>query len=47
MKIPILLLATLLPAICAEPFQPKPILEGGEIIPLYSPDSPFLNKGRI
>ena len=47
MKIPILFLATFLPAFSAEPFQPKPIREGGEIISLYTPDSPFLNKERI
>ncbi len=46
MKIPTLLLATLLP-LFAEPFQPEPIIEGGEIIPLYPPDSPFLKKERI
>ena len=28
-------------------FQPQPIVPGGEILPLYPPDSPFLKKDRI
>jgi hypothetical protein len=47
MKIPALLIASLLPAIAAEPFQPLPILPGGEVIALYPPDSPFLNQARV
>ncbi len=42
-----LLIVTVLPAFAAEPFQPEPILKGGEVIPLYPPDSPFLKKERI
>jgi acetyl esterase/lipase len=29
------------------PYAPTPILPGGVVIPLYSPDSPYLNKARI
>lgn len=29
------------------PFQPKPIAPGGIILPLYPPDSPLLNRGRL
>jgi hypothetical protein len=47
MKILALLIASLLPVISAEPFKPLPILVGGEVIPLYPPDSPFLNQARI
>lgn len=47
MKIVALLFATLVPAIAAEPFQPQPIIPGGEVIALYPPDSPFLNQTRI
>ncbi len=47
MKIPCLLLISLVPALSAEPFQPEPILDGGEIISLYAPDSPFLNQKRL
>jgi hypothetical protein len=42
-----LLAATILPAFSQEAYQPLPILPGGEIIPLYPPDSPFLDKTRI
>lgn len=42
-----LLAATLIPALSQEAFKPEPIMPGGEIIPLYPPDSPFLNKTRI
>lgn len=49
MKIQIasLLAATLLPALTQEAFQPRPIVPGGVVIPLYPPDSPFLNRNRI
>jgi endo-1,4-beta-xylanase len=46
-KIPALLIASLLPVLAAEPYKPLPILAGGEVIPLYQPDSPFLNQARI
>jgi hypothetical protein len=42
-----LLAAAILPALSQKPFQPLPILPGGETIPLCPPDSPFLNKNRI
>jgi len=29
------------------PFQPQPILTGGQIVILFPPDSPYLNKARI
>lgn len=29
------------------PYAPQPILPGGVIVPLYSPDSPFVKKERI
>lgn len=29
------------------PYAPQPILQGGVVIPLYSPDSPQLNKERV
>ncbi|MBX5496255.1 MAG: alpha/beta hydrolase [Bryobacteraceae bacterium] len=29
------------------PYSPQPILQGGLVVPLYPPDSPFLNKERI
>lgn len=47
MKIPALLLATALSAFSQQPFQPLPIIPGGEIIPLYPPGSPFLKKERV
>lgn len=47
MKIVALLFASLIPVIAAEPFKPLPILKGGEVIPLYPQDSPFLNQARI
>lgn len=47
MKIPALIIASLIPILAAEPFKPLPILAGGEVIPLYPPDSPFLNQARI
>ncbi len=31
----------------AAPFTPKPIVPGGEVIPLYPPDSPMLKTARI
>jgi acetyl esterase/lipase len=30
-----------------EPYAPQPILPGGVVLPLYPPDSPFLNKARV
>jgi len=42
-----LLVVTILPALSQKAFQPDPIMLGGEIIPLYPPDSPFLDKTRI
>jgi hypothetical protein len=30
-----------------KPYAPQPILPGAVIIPLYAPDSPFLNKDKI
>jgi len=30
-----------------EPYAPRPIVAGGIVIPLYSPDSPLLNQGRV
>ncbi|MFT6863141.1 MAG: hypothetical protein ACJAVK_001702 [Akkermansiaceae bacterium] len=42
-----LLVVTILPAFSQKAFQPDPIMLGGEIIPLYPPDSPFLDKTRI
>jgi endo-1,4-beta-xylanase len=29
------------------PYAPQPILQGGIVLPLYSPDSPQLNKARV
>ena len=29
------------------PYAPQPILPGGVVIPLYSPDSPYLNQAKI
>jgi acetyl esterase/lipase len=29
------------------PYAPQPILPGGVVIPLYPPDSPYLNKAKI
>jgi acetyl esterase/lipase len=29
------------------PYAPQPILQGGVVMPLYSPDSPFLNKEKV
>jgi endo-1,4-beta-xylanase len=29
------------------PYAPQPILPGGIVIPLYPPDSPYLNKSRV
>ncbi|MFO1457990.1 MAG: alpha/beta hydrolase fold domain-containing protein [Verrucomicrobiota bacterium] len=29
------------------PYSPQPILQGGIILPLYPPDSPYLNRDRI
>lgn len=29
------------------PYAPRPILQGGIVVPLYPPDSPFLNQARI
>jgi hypothetical protein len=29
------------------PYAPQPILQGGVILPLYAPDSPFLKKERV
>ncbi|MEO6568366.1 MAG: hypothetical protein ABIO94_06345, partial [Opitutaceae bacterium] len=29
------------------PYQPQPILPGGVVVPLFPPDSPYLNKERI
>jgi BD-FAE protein len=29
------------------PYAPQPILSGGVVIPLYPPDSPYLNKAKI
>ncbi len=31
----------------AAPYAPQPILQGGIVVPLYLPDSPFLNSARI
>lgn len=31
----------------AQPYQPKPIVTGGVVIPLYPPDSPMLHRDRI
>ena len=36
-----------LPVFSQVAFQPQPILKGGEVIPLYPADSPFLDKKRI
>ena len=30
-----------------QPYAPQPILQGGIVVPLYSPDSPQLNKDRM
>ena len=29
------------------PYAPQPILQGGIVLPLYAPDSPFLKAGRV
>jgi endo-1,4-beta-xylanase len=29
------------------PFLPQPVLPGGQVVPLFSPDSPFLKKERL
>ena len=29
------------------PYAPQPILQGGVVIPLFPPDSPYLNTNRI
>jgi len=29
------------------PYAPQPIVQGGIVLPLYPPDSPFLNKDRV
>jgi acetyl esterase/lipase len=29
------------------PYAPQPILQGGVVVPLYSPDSPLLNQNRV
>lgn len=42
-----LLALSIVPAFSQKAFQPKPIMPGGEVIALYEPDSPFLNKTRI
>jgi len=45
-----LLALCIIPASAQEvrhPTQPKPIIPGGEVIALYPPDSPFLDKTRI
>jgi endo-1,4-beta-xylanase len=42
-----LLALSIIPAFSQQAFQPKPIMPGGEIVPLYPPDSPFLDKTRI
>jgi acetyl esterase/lipase len=31
----------------AGPYQPQPILPGGVVLPLYPPNSPFLNQSRV
>lgn len=31
----------------AEPFLPKPILPGGQVLPLYPADSPLLNQAKL
>ncbi len=41
------LLAGVIFALQLMPFAPQPIVPGGIVIPLYSPDSPFLKKDRI
>src|SRR5262245_10653808 len=30
-----------------QPYAPQPILQGGIVVPLFSPDSPYLNAKRI
>lgn len=40
-------LAAALVVQAAEPYQPKPIVAGGVVIPLYPPDSELLHKDRI
>ena len=29
------------------PFVPQPVLQGGQVVPLFPPDSPYLKKERI
>jgi endo-1,4-beta-xylanase len=31
----------------APPFVPQPVLQGGQIVPLFPPCSPFLDNARI
>ncbi len=48
--LPSLFLVTVLPAFAVKKpaaFQPQAIVSGGEVIPLYPPDSPFLKTNRI
>ncbi len=46
-RLSVLSLALFSPSPAAEPFVPEPALPGGIVLPLYPPDSPFLDKGRI
>jgi hypothetical protein len=42
-----LLVLTTLSAFSQKAFQSQPIMPGCEIVPLYPPNSPFLDKTRI
>lgn len=46
-QLAVILAATVLPTFSQIAFKPEPIMPGGEIIPLYAPESTFLNKTRI
>jgi endo-1,4-beta-xylanase len=43
----IFLYAALVLGQTAAPFVPQPVLQGGQVVSLYPPDSAFLNKNRI
>jgi endo-1,4-beta-xylanase len=47
MKTAALCMAMLLLQVPTTPFIPQPVLPGGQIVPLFAPDSPYLKKDRI
>ena len=47
LKILLLSAAVCIPAIGQSAFKPQPILQGGLVMPLFPPDSHYLNTNRI